>query len=63
MTSYITPRLLQAINCLEKRYPEAFKVRYGKDYQLERWIPADDPDMRVRNQFLAQIKIGDQRKK
>ncbi|WP_270631659.1 hypothetical protein [Limosilactobacillus mucosae] len=63
MTSYITPRLLQAINSLEKRYPEAFKVRYGKDYQLERWIPVDDPDMRVRNQFLAQIKIGDQRKK
>lgn len=53
MTSYITPRLLQAINSLEKRYPEAFKVRYGKDYQLERWIPTDDPDMRVRNQFLA----------
>lgn len=43
MTSYITPRLLQAINSLEKRYPEAFKVRYGKDYQLERWIPVDDP--------------------
>ena len=63
MTNYCTPRLLQAINNFEKRYPKAFESRYGKDYKLERWIPADDPDMRIRNRFLAQIEAGDRAKR
>lgn len=63
MTNYCTPRLLQAINNLEKRYPKTFASRCGKDYKLERWIPANDPDMRIRNQFLAQIEAGDQAKR
>lgn len=63
MTSYITPRLLQAINSLEKRYPEAFETRPVNNHGLEHYIPADDPDMRIRNRFLAQVKAGDQAKK
>ena len=59
MTNYITPRLLQAINNLKKRYPQAFETRYGKAYRLEYWIPADDPDMRIRNRFLEKIKACD----
>lgn len=63
MTSYITPRLLQAINSFEKRYPEAFETRPVNNHGLEHYIPADDPDMRIRNRFLAQVKAGDQAKK